>query len=99
MKTLALVLALVCSTQAKAHTPSTAGIGWDKMLHFGAGYIASDLMRECERKLEIEDKYNIGPFLITTIMASVKEATDAQWDWADWNATMLGAHVQYTINF
>lgn len=57
-------------------------IGTDKVAHFGAGYVITDVL-EHTTKLE--------RFAIVTGIAMAKESTDTQWDTNDILATCLGS--------
>lgn len=88
---LALVLGLLLIGKSLgAHTPESAGISWDKALHFSVGYIATDATERVTRKWW-------AGVAVSAALASAKEASDSRWDWQDWTATMLGSGAKLTL--
>ena len=59
-------------------------IGTDKIAHFGAGYVASDILGR------VTDMSYLERGLAVTGLAGLKEATDSKWDNKDFVATIAG---------
>lgn len=103
MKTLTLILLLLPGYVA-AHSPSTAGIPWDKALHFSAGYIGADITETWAARWPEPERLpwwgrKLLGLGVAAMLATGKEAADPRWDWADWGATMLGGGVSITVNW
>ena len=60
-------------------------IGTDKVAHFGAGYVITDVLEHTTKTTKLER------FAIVTVIAMAKESTDTQWDTNDILATCLGS--------
>lgn len=67
-------------------------VGTDRIAHFGAGYIASDLMGKFTPMTAVERG------LAITGLAAIKEATDDEWDNKDFAATILGGLLNLGVS-
>ena len=59
-------------------------VGTDRVAHFGAGYVVSDILGRAT------DMSYLERGLAVTGLAGLKEATDAKWDNKDFIATVAG---------
>lgn len=89
---LLLGLLLLAASRACAHTPESAGVPWDKAIHFSVGYVASDVA------LKVKDAWWV-PVAVSATLAAGKEASDARWDWADFGATMAGCGAKFLVRW
>ena len=71
---------------------SSSVLGYDKALHFTAGYVISDTIFALQR-------YNnaLLPFLVPAAAGAGKELYDNYFDWKDFGCTCLGAVTRICI--
>jgi len=90
---LAGAIFILSFSDARALQDESAFFGYDKFLHFTAGYLLSDAAFTIQK-----NNNALLPLLLPTAIGTGKEIVDSVFDWKDLACTGLGAAVRVSVS-
>ena len=90
---LAGAIFILSFSDARALQDESSFLGYDKLLHFTAGYLLSDAAFTIQK-----NNNALLPLLLPTAIGTGKEIVDSVFDWKDLACTGLGAAVRVFVS-